>query len=75
MIRMSRFKSEITNSDFLPLMFWTRYDLDDLLKMPVTSGIKLVHLRKGETYFTGTLSWESPAPHDVEAFLYFPWAQ
>lgn len=32
MIRMSKFKSGITNLDFFPLIFWTRYDLDDILK-------------------------------------------
>lgn len=57
------------------LMFWTRYDLHNFLKMYVTSGIKLVYLRKGDKYFTGAQSWESPPPHDMEAFLYFPQAQ
>lgn len=43
--------------------------------MCVTSGIKLVYLRKGDKYFIGAQSQETPPPHDMEAFLYFPRAQ
>lgn len=57
---MSRFKPGIAKSDFFShLMFWTKCDLGDLLKMYVTSSIALVFLRKGgKCYF---MHWDERA--------------